>query len=288
LKEQLLATLERLQHECRSRSTALASAAHDLKAPVAIILGFANLLKKGRLGPINDRQLQAIDEIVGSCMQLDHDISDLMVYGSSGAGRLKASLQPGDLNVCAEKLQDRWSRLFAEKRIGFRINLEEAPIHFSFDCHKVQQAIANLLENALKFTPCGGEVSVSVSRHFWERRGTFQQVRVDRRLSRSNDPNAAKIIVADNGPGIDPEYHQDIFEEFFSMSPGEHASAGLGLAITRKIVHAHGGKIWVESSIGTGARFCMLLPFAPPAGLNREVKQNVNAESSIEQLGARG
>ena len=97
---------------------------------------------------------------------------------------------------------------------------------------------------------------------------------MDRRFgSAHNQPNAAKIVIADTGCGIGPEYHKEIFEEYFSTPvPGGRASSGLGLAIVNKIMQAHGGKIWVESAVGQGSRFCFLLPYVASESLLKRME----------------
>lgn len=129
----------------------------------------------------------------------------------------------------------------------------------------ISLVVTNLLENAMRFTPPGGEVSITLVPCFWERRSASLRPAVERRSHSRSAANAARIIVSDTGPGIAPEYQQEIFEEFFSTAaPGSSAGTGLGLAIARSIVQAHGGKIWVDSYDRNGSSFYFLLPFTPP------------------------
>ena len=131
---------------------------------------------------------------------------------------------------------------------------------------KVEEVVSNLLDNSLKFTPAGGSVWLSAEPHFWERRGRQDQWRFeDRRRDSLSAPNAVRVVVADTGPGIEAEYHQEIFNDFFRIPrPNEsHEGTGLGLAIARRLVQAHGGKIWVESEPGAGCKVSFLLPWEP-------------------------
>jgi signal transduction histidine kinase len=248
------------------RNLGISSAVHDLKAPLAIISGYVNLLIAGKLGEVNARQLRALRDICASSRRLEQRISQLLLFGAQQANRLTVSFEHADLKTCLSAVHECWLPAFQEKSIEFECRLCHAPLTFEFDRQKVAQLVSNLLENALRFTPRGGSVSITAIPHFWERRSLGERVAVavDRRVSRNSEPNSAKIIVADNGPGILPENHQEIFDEFFSVpAPGVPAGTGLGLSIARELVVAHGGKIWVESTIGCGSHFCVLLPFSP-------------------------
>jgi len=136
---------------------------------------------------------------------------------------------------------------------------------FPFDAPKIQRVISNLLENACKYTPQGGTVWLHAEPHMWERRGASKSAAsADRRRQSTNVPNAVKVTVADTGPGIRPEFHLEIFDDFFRLPGSESAEGmGLGLAISRRLLQAMGGKIWVESEPGTGCKFSFLIPLKP-------------------------
>ena len=147
---------------------------------------------------------------------------------------------------------------------------------FSFDTPKVERVISNLLENASKFTPSGGTVWLHAEPYMWERR-TIAQPAVNQESRRRplGQPNSVKISVSDTGPGIPPEYHLEIFDDFFRLPSTEKSEGmGLGLAIARRLVLGMGGKIWVESEGGSGCRFSFILPMKPPAGDSEGKKKN--------------
>lgn len=125
--------------------------------------------------------------------------------------------------------------------------------------------ISNLLENACKYTPQGGTVWLHAEPHMWERRSVSKSAAGrDRRRQSVNVPNAVKISVADTGPGIRPEFHLEIFDDFFRLPGSESAEGmGLGLAIARRLLQGMGGKIWVESEPGAGCKFSFLIPQKP-------------------------
>ncbi len=260
----MLHTLERIQQESDRRSVALAGAVHDLKTPLAVITGFVNLLLKQKLGTVSTRQSQALKDIASNCRRLDDAIAKLLFHSANYSRQQAPDLELTDLNSCIVQIRDMWTPLMQQNHVHFTCTPPQDVLRFPFDRAKVQQVISNLLENALKFTPADGTVSVTANPHFWDRRGVRDSVDVERRICESMRPNSACIVVSDSGPGIAPEYHQEIFEEFTSLSrPGIAPGIGLGLTIARHLVEAHQGKIWVESEADKGARFCFVLPFAP-------------------------
>jgi signal transduction histidine kinase len=141
----------------------------------------------------------------------------------------------------------------------------------------LQRVISNLLENASKFTPAGGTVWLHAEPYMWERRNTSNSaVPSERRRQNNPLPNSVKVSVSDTGPGIPAEYHIEVFDDFFRLPQNEAQTEGmgLGLAIARRLVSAMGGKIWVESELGAGAKFSFILPLkqvsiAPSKGKNK-------------------
>lgn len=247
----------------RAHIVALASAAHDMKSPLATIAGYADLLVTGKLGPLEERQREVLAEINSNCLRLQRIVDDCLGYGMLEAGGVHLQVEEADLGACLTELYGFWLSSFQRKGVALYLLPPSALPAFSFDYHKIQQAISNLLENALKFTPAGGTVWLSWEPHFWERRNRWERViQGDRRQINQTTPNAVRICVCDTGPGIDPEYHQEIFEEFIRLPNGERPSlgVGLGLAIARRLIQSHGGKIWVESELMAGSKFCLLLP----------------------------
>ncbi len=131
---------------------------------------------------------------------------------------------------------------------------------FKFDYQKVQQCVANLLDNALKHTPLGGSVTLLAQPHFSERRSAdASPPQKPGAATRGMRPNSVLVSVTDTGAGIAPEFQQEIFEEFVRVDPSS-SGIGLGLAIAKRLVQAHRGKIWVNSEMGSGSSFSFLLP----------------------------
>ncbi len=246
-------------------TNALASAAHDLKTPLAILNGYVELLQSEKLGPLNDRQREVLRDMSSNGQRLQHFIQDFLTYTSMETGELRMQFEVGDLNACLSEVCRLWSNRFQERGLALYFLANEKLTTFSFDSPKMQRVISNLLENASKFTPAGGTVWLHAEPYMWERRtATKAMGGRERRRQPSTAPNAVKVSVSDTGPGISPEYHLEIFDDFFRL-PGSEASdgMGLGLAIARRLVNAMSGKIWVESEPGSGSKFSFLVPLKP-------------------------
>jgi signal transduction histidine kinase len=255
----LLAAYLRLQEVNRQKTVFLASAAHELKTPLAVIKGYYDLLLSGSLGKLTDKQRDILQESKESCERLVRLVSMFLNYSALESGKLVLHLRENDLRDCLSELTTRWHEAFVRKHVRLETILNtDIPI-FKFDYQKVQQTVANLLDNSLKHTPAGGSVTFRAELHFWERRSAEEIQTQDRRRERIQHPNCIKVSVSDSGPGIASEHHQEIFEDFVRVDRTS-SGMGLGLAIAKRLVQAHRGKIWVESEPRRGCTFTFLLP----------------------------
>ncbi len=258
-----------LRNQYQRCAAALATAAHDLRTPLAVISGYLELLVTGKLGTVNEKQQRVLQDMQVSSNRLQRLVNDFLTFSSLETGAVTIRNQdPQDMNACLQELSGFWLPRFQEKGVAFYFlsnpNLEAFP----FDYDRIQRVISNLLENALKFTPCGGTVWLHAEPQLWERRNSHKSEDgvQERRKRNLLVPNAVRVSVADTGPGIAPEYHQEIFGDFFQVPDGrtsDDEGMGLGLAIARRLVQAHGGKIWVESEPNCGCKFSFLLPIKP-------------------------
>jgi signal transduction histidine kinase len=255
----LLAAYLRLQEVNRQKTVFLASAAHELKTPLAVIKGYYDLLLSGSLGKLTDKQRDILQESKDSCERLVRLVSMFLNYSALESGKLVLHLRENDLRDCLGEVATRWREAFVRKNVRLETNLDSKLPTFKFDYQKVQQTVANLLDNALKHTPAGGQVSLHAELHFWDRRSAEEAQAVDRRRERVQRPNSIKIMVSDTGPGIPSEHHQEIFEDFVRVDRTS-SGMGLGLAIAKRLVQAHRGKIWVDSEPRRGSTFTVLLP----------------------------
>ncbi len=266
LYKDLLEAYARQEKEIRERTIALATMAHELKTPLAIIAGYIELLLGQRAGSLNDRQRQILEDSQSNCARLQKFIQDFLASSALEAGKVTMKFERGDLNACLSEVCGYWVDQFHAKGVALYFPSNPKLEAFAFDYCKVQQVVSNLLDNALKFTKLSGTVWVTAEPHYWERRSRQDLLLTqERRSETAAATNAIRVTVADTGPGIAAEYHQEIFDDFFKVPDQEDQSGGtgLGLAIARRLVQAHGGKIWVESGLGAGSKFSFLLPLRP-------------------------
>ncbi len=255
----LLAAYLQLQEVNRQKTVFLASAAHELKTPLAVIKGYYDLLLSGSLGKLAEKQRDILQEAKESCERLVRLVSMFLNYSALESGKLVLYLHENDLRDCLSELANRWHDAFQRKHVRLERQLDPTLPMLKFDYQKVQQAVANLLDNALKHTPPGGSVTLAAAPHFWERRAAEATPARDRRRERAQRPNSVLVTVTDTGPGIAAEHHQEIFEDFVRVDRSS-SGMGLGLAIAKRLVQAHRGKIWVDSELRRGCTFTFLLP----------------------------
>ena len=264
--DELLQQYSQLRERLQRTTNALASAAHDLKTPLAILNGYIELLESEKLGALNERQKGVLRDMSSSGHRLQQFIQDFLSYSVLETGEMKMHFETGDLNACLSEVCRLWSRTFQERGLALYFLPNQKLTEFPFDAAKVQRVISNLLDNASKFTPSGGTVWLHAEPYMWDRRTVDQPgVLTERRRQASVIPNSVKISVADTGPGIPAEYHIEVFDDFFRLPSTERQSGmGLGLAIARRLMGSMGGKIWVESEPGAGSKFSFIVPLCPP------------------------
>jgi signal transduction histidine kinase len=255
----LLAAYLRLQEVNRQKTVFLASAAHELKTPLAVIKGYYDLLLLGSLGALNEKQREILQESKDSCERLVRLVSMFLNYSALETGKLVLHSRENDLKDCLAEVASRWQEAFVRKHVRLEVALDPTLPTFRFDYQKVQQVVANLIDNALKHTPAGGSVTLTAAPHFWERRAVKDVPPADRRRTANQVLNSVQITVTDTGAGIAAEHHQEIFEDFVRVDRSS-SGMGLGLAIAHRLVQAHRGKIWVDSELNRGSTFSVLLP----------------------------
>ena len=263
--EELQRANEILQAACDRHTVALGSAAHELRTPLAVMVGYIDLLLSQRVGPLNEQQAKILADMQSSGIRLSSVIQDFLSYTALETGKLTVRLEVGEFNACLSEVCSIWLPRFVRSGVALYFLPCEALKPFAYDSHKIQHIVSNLLENALKYTPTGGTVWISVEPHIWERRLEHNVLRPEeRRKQKTEGLQTVRVNVADTGPGIAAEFHQEIFEEFFKVpNPAvKTRGMGLGLAIARRLVQSHGGKIWVESEPGSGSKFSFLVPIA--------------------------
>ncbi len=240
----------------------LVSAAHEFKTPLVVMLGYTDLLLSGHLGTVNQRQKQVLGEIQEGAQRLQKLIQDLLLLQELKAGMGAAeNLETTDVNESLDEIFSYWAPTATQKRVRYQFNPSESRHKVRVEPTKLQHIVSSLIENALKHTPAQGLVTVSVTPCFWERRKAQNEFlfNMERKESRKVE-NSVRIDVSDSGPGIPAEHHDEIFGDFVQLPGSSARGTGLGLAIARRLVEAHGGVIWVESELGKGSKFSLLLP----------------------------
>jgi signal transduction histidine kinase len=236
---------ERLKREERLRSDFISMLSHELRTPLTSIREAVNLLKEGLLGPVNPRQVQFLDVSSREMERLSDLLARLMQVSSLEEGR-EPRLRPAPAGL-AGLIQDALTRL-APAAQARQVELEALPPEpdplVLADPDHLRQVLLNLVGNALKFSPAGRTVTVSA------------QVQADGR--------AAVVRVADQGPGIPAEEKPFVFDKYYRAAAVRDRidGAGLGLSISKRIVEAHGGEMWLEDREGGGSVFSFTLPLA--------------------------
>ena len=232
-----------LEVASQHKSEFLANMSHELRTPLNAIIGFSEVLVEGMFGEINEKQTEYLKDILESGRHLLSLINDILDLSKIEAGHM--GLEPSDFdlpNAIANALilvRERASR----RGIALGSTIDERLGMLRGDERKVKQVLLNLLSNALKFTPEGGEIDVTARLH----------------------DHLAEVSVADTGIGIAPADQSTVFEEFRQVGTADKKAegTGLGLTLSRKFIELHGGKIWVQSEVGRGSTFTFTLPVRP-------------------------
>ena len=245
IKEELEIQTRRAVLANRHKSEFLANMSHELRTPLNAIIGFSEVLLDQIFGPLNDKQADYQNDILESGRHLLSLINDILDLSKIEAGKM--ALEPSEflladlitqcINLMKEKVQKQAIEMLVEIDPGL------GPL--TADERKIKQVIYNLLSNALKFTPQGGQIGIRAGR----------------------DGEWAQICVWDSGIGISLNDQQVIFNEFQQADGSftkKYEGAGLGLAIVRKFIQLHGGRVWVESKLNMGSRFTFTLPISSP------------------------
>jgi signal transduction histidine kinase len=263
-RNDLLNEVRRLRLQRRHSISGLGATVHHMKSSLSVIEGYLRLLVSEKPGPLTVGQQDYLQDMYSTTVRLQQLTSELLTYSFWSSNTRKLRFRTGDIQSCLEKIYREWISPYGAKGVQLEFESGERISPFPFEISGVERLVACLLENALKFTPTGKSVRLTVESHFWERRMITRTPSVERRTKADPAANSVLISVIDTGAGIPSEYQQEIFEDFYTAASGDvKPGTGLGLAIARYVVEMHAGKIWVESSVGVGSRFCVVLPYSP-------------------------
>lgn len=247
-----------------------ASFAHELKTPLAILSGYIEILQDGILGPLNENQDKALRLASVNCSRLKKLVQEFLSQAALGTQQVEVHLEVGDFNQCLTDVCNFWQQQVQAKSAALYFQPDPTFEPFLFDFDKVQHVVSNLFDNALKFTRPGGTIWLTAQRSQMKVKcHNGATTRSGNHQVRANVVPAIRVTVADTGPGIPAEFRTEVFQEFFQVpNHASSAGSGLGLSIAKRLVQAHGGRIWVESEPGAGTRVSFLIPVKgmPEAG----------------------
>ncbi len=240
MSDELRRLYTELEAVSQHKSDFLANMSHELRTPLNAIIGFSQVLRDEMVGPVNPKQSEYLDDIMSSGSHLLSLINDVLDLSKVEAGQVELDVHPFSLREALERgvVMVRERATEDGVRVAFEADPEIDVV--DGDERRIKQVIFNLLSNAVKFTPAGGEVEIGATRVNGE----------------------VRVSVADTGPGIAPEDRERIFEEFQQTEAGgeHHEGTGLGLALSKRFVELHGGRIWLVSEPGRGSTFTFALP----------------------------
>ena len=240
MNDELRRLYRELESASRHKSEFLANMSHELRTPLNAIIGFSQVLRERMFGDINEKQEEYLDDILSSGNHLLSLINDVLDLSKVEAGKVELEIGMFSLREAVERGVVMVRERATNDGVRLGLELDPGAVLVEGDERRIRQVIFNLLSNAVKFTPTGGHVDL-------------KSAQVD---------GEVLVSVADTGPGIAPEDQERIFEEFqqTGVGAGQREGTGLGLALSKRLVELHGGRIWVDSEPGKGSTFVFTLP----------------------------
>lgn len=269
MADRLEESVEIIRHDRDRSRDFLADVSHELRTPLAALRTFNQLLMEAA-GDDPEARAEFLESSAGQIERLDWLAQNLLELSKLDSGLVLLELRPDDLRAAVESATHQHDALARRRGVALQLDLPDAPIRIRHDPPRIGQVVANLVGNAIKFTPRGGTIRVQVGA----------------------TADGARIDVTDDGVGIDPTELPHIFERFYRGSRANEArgsGSGLGLAIVRSIVDMHGGTVTVESGSGAGSQFTVHLPRDPrevagtPAAAQADV---ASAEEGTRRIAA--
>jgi signal transduction histidine kinase len=233
--------LEAAREASTLKTRFLASISHELRTPLNGIVGFAELLYDGVLGPVNEMQRESLGDMLSCSNHLRLLIGHVLDLAKIESGKMNFNYELISPQVLIREVIDSLQTIGKSKQIDVAFSADPQVDPVTADAGRLKQILYNYLSNALKFTPNGGRIKVTL----W-----------------AEDSESYRIDVEDNGVGIAPEDVPRLFSEFGQLKDGERtkAGSGLGLAISKNIAEAQGGHVGLTSEIGRGSKFFVVLP----------------------------
>jgi signal transduction histidine kinase len=219
-----------------ARDELMGIVAHDLRTPLGAITMRATMLRNASHRESTRKHAASIENVA---MRMEHLIGTMLDVVTMESGHFSVIRTPCNLDEAVREAVELFEPLASTKGVRLETAIQNAGIVIAADRERLLQVFSNLISNALRFTPRGGRITVTVEQ----------------------DGADVRVTIADTGPGIPPDHLVHVFERFWKHGPPGVKSTGLGLFIAKGIIEAHGGRIWVESEVEHGTRFCFTLPF---------------------------
>lgn len=243
----------------RLKSNLLSMVSHELRTPLHSISGFVDIILMGKTGEVTDLQRDFLSTVKVQSTQLQNIINDLLEFSRLECGQIKLTTATVNLHEIARNVVRKFELIAQEQQTALHNCVPEDLPSTEGDPVRLEQVLTNLVDNALKFTPAHGEVTIGAA-----------------------DLGAElEIWVRDSGIGIPPEEQSKVFERFYQVANGAGAArrgAGLGLSICKHIVERHHGRIWVESAVGQGSTFYVALPKVLPEAVASEARSRAGQD----------
>ena len=242
MNDELQRLYRELETASRHKSEFLANMSHELRTPLNAIIGFSQVLRDGLFGEVNAKQEEYLEDILTSGHHLLALINDVLDLSKVEAGQVQLELAPFSIQDALERGVSMVREQATRNGVQVTLHANDGLHVVTGDERRVRQVIFNLLSNAVKFTSAGGSVDVTATRANGE----------------------VRVSVADTGPGITEDDLGRIFEEFQQTEAGarQHEGTGLGLALSKRFVEMHGGRMWCDSEVGKGSSFVFTIPAA--------------------------
>ena len=256
-------SVERLNEVDRAKTDFVSTVSHELRTPITSVLGYTQMLQRGSGGALSERQARLLARVESNGLRLQALIEDLLTLSRIEGGTFRLLDAPVDLRQVVLRSSEATEAQRHDRHLDWVLEPGEAPVVVSGDEDQLDRAVINLLTNAVKFTPDGGRVRVSLT----------------------TEGDRALVRVDDTGIGISEQEQSRLWDRFFRSTDAQRRAipgTGLGLTIVRTIVHGHGGTIAVDSRAGSGSTFSLRLPLT---AASTATEQLVSAE--VDSTGPR-
>jgi signal transduction histidine kinase len=248
LYEEVQRTLTQLQALDRMKTDFLNAISHELRTPLAPILGYTDILLGGGMGTLPANAVRGVQAIADSGKRLLNLIESLLAFIRLDQGAMALKREPTDVSALLLSVADTFHARAVERKLTLQISTSDGLPSVSADPQELTMALNHLLDNAIKFTPAGGAIIAGA-----------------RQASGDDGQPGVEIMVQDTGIGIPPDQHEKIFERFYQADSSltrQYGGVGIGLAVVKQTIEAHGSHVTVESEPGKGSTFRFALPLA--------------------------